>query len=63
MRTDGTREAHDTPCRGICSTTNVGGAICKGCGRTAEEVIYWNTYSKERKIEVNRRLKNEKVLD
>lgn len=58
MKIDGTREDHDTPCHGICSTTNVGDLVCKGCGRTAEEVIYWNTYSKQRKIEINRRLKN-----
>jgi len=28
-----------TPCRGICSVTF--DAICKGCGRTVDEVANW----------------------
>lgn len=60
MRADGTREPHDTPCRGICSTTNIGDSVCAGCNRTAEEVIYWNTYSKEQKLAINQRIKREK---
>lgn len=34
-----------TPCIGICSTTSVGDAICRGCKRYAFEVIRWNGYS------------------
>jgi uncharacterized protein len=29
----------DTPCIGVCST--LFDDICKGCGRTAQEVIDW----------------------
>ena len=42
-----------TPCVGICSH-NVGGEVCKGCGRTVEEVRNWNRYTSEEKIEVKR---------
>lgn len=37
-----------TPCVGRCSH-NVGGDICKGCGRTVAEVRDWNTYSNDEK--------------
>ena len=30
----------DTPCIAICSTSQ-GDAVCKGCGRTFEEVQHW----------------------
>ena len=40
-----------SPCIGRCSH-NVGDDICKGCGRTVDEVLYWNTYPSEKKIEV-----------
>ena len=30
----------DTPCIAICSTSQ-GDALCKGCGRTFEEVKHW----------------------
>ena len=30
----------DTPCIAICSTAQ-GDAVCKGCGRSAEEVQHW----------------------
>lgn len=30
----------DTPCIAICST-NQGDAVCKGCGRTEDEVRHW----------------------
>lgn len=63
MKANGERNEWDTPCRGICSTTNVGDDVCKGCGRTAEEVIQWNTFSRERKIAINRRLQNEVSID
>ena len=38
----------DTPCIAICST-NQGDAVCKGCGRTEDEVRHWlslNPYAK-----------------
>ena len=38
----------DTPCRGLCSH-NVGDYICRGCGRTVEEVRDWNSYTPEQR--------------
>ena len=37
----------DTPCIGVCST--LFDRICKGCGRTDEEVSNWVFYSEEQK--------------
>jgi predicted Fe-S protein YdhL (DUF1289 family) len=34
----------DTPCIAICSTSQ-GDALCKGCGRTFEEVQHWPSFS------------------
>ena len=34
----------DTPCIGICSATQWGDAICKGCGRTVTEIRDWNLF-------------------
>lgn len=45
-----------TPCIGVCSTTSVGDAICRGCKRYAFEVIRWNSYSDPEKEAVLRRL-------
>lgn len=56
MKVSGERDITDSPCIGICSTTNLGDDICFGCGRTAIEVIEWNSYSDQQKIEINRRL-------
>lgn len=33
-----------TPCLGICSTTSLGDAVCRGCKRYSFEVINWNAY-------------------
>lgn len=38
----------NTPCRGLCSH-NVGDYICRGCGRTVEEVRDWNSYTPEQR--------------
>jgi predicted Fe-S protein YdhL (DUF1289 family) len=62
MKVNGERDMTDSPCVGICSTTNVGDEICMGCGRTAQEVIDWNTYSDQQKILINKRLKNDSTL-
>jgi uncharacterized protein len=56
MKVNGERDETDSPCIGICSTTNVGDDICLGCGRTAQEVIDWNTYTDKQKIAINHRL-------
>lgn len=56
MKVNGEREIHTTPCIGKCSTTNLGDAVCVGCGRTAKEVIEWNGYSRAQKTSINKRL-------
>ncbi|MHB1947852.1 MAG: DUF1289 domain-containing protein [Gammaproteobacteria bacterium] len=58
MKINGERDLTDSPCVGICSTTNVGDDICIGCGRTAEDVIHWNSYTDDQKIAINLRLQN-----
>ena len=40
--------ARTHPCIGRCTTTT-GDHICKGCGRTVEEIRDWNTYPPEKK--------------
>lgn len=45
----------DTPCIAICSTSQ-GDALCKGCGRTFEEVQYWTEMSPGAKRETWRRI-------
>ena len=58
MNIKGERNESDTPCVGVCSTTNLGDSVCIGCGRTANEVIQWNTYSDYKKTLINDRIKN-----
>lgn len=43
------------PCIGRCSTS-LGDDICKGCHRTAQEIIEWNGYTNEQKIVIIDRL-------
>jgi len=45
----------DAPCIAICSTSQ-GDAICKGCGRTFDEVQHWPSYSPVQKRSVWRRI-------
>jgi uncharacterized protein len=45
----------DTPCIAICSTAQ-GDAICKGCGRTFEEVQHWLHMTPANKREVWHRI-------
>ena len=51
----GKKRLDSSPCIGICSTT-YGDTICRGCGRTAEEVRDWNTYSIDRRRMINVRI-------
>lgn len=44
----------DTPCVAVCSTTF--DAICRGCGRTAEEVAHWVTLTPQQKNAVWERI-------
>jgi predicted Fe-S protein YdhL (DUF1289 family) len=45
-----------SPCVGRCSH-NIGDIVCRGCGRTIEEVRDWNTFTDCEKIEVKRKAK------
>jgi predicted Fe-S protein YdhL (DUF1289 family) len=48
----------DAPCIAICSTSQ-GDAVCKGCGRTFEEVQHWPSLSPVEKRSVWRRITHE----
>lgn len=56
MNISGKRQSYDSPCIGVCSTTNLGDAVCVGCGRTAEEVIGWNRLTKNDKEQIVKRI-------
>ncbi len=45
----------DAPCIAICSTSQ-GDALCKGCGRSFEEVQHWPGYTPAQKRRVWRRI-------
>jgi len=45
----------DSPCIGICSTTQFGDDRCKGCGRTQTEIRDWGTFSDTEKKIINLR--------
>lgn len=45
----------DSPCIAVCTTLY--DDICRGCGRSAEEVAQWVTYSTEKKQAIMERLK------
>ena len=45
----------DAPCIAICSTSQ-GDSVCKGCGRTFDEVQHWPGYSPVEKRQVWRRI-------
>ncbi len=45
----------DTPCIAICSTSQ-GDAICKGCGRSFDEVQHWTAMDPAEKRKVWRRI-------
>jgi predicted Fe-S protein YdhL (DUF1289 family) len=48
----------DAPCIAICSTTQ-GDAVCKGCGRTFDEVQHWPSMSPAAKRATWRRITHE----
>jgi hypothetical protein len=48
----------DTPCIAICSTSQ-GDAVCKGCGRSFDEVQHWPAFSPAQKRAVWRRISAE----
>ena len=45
----------DTPCIAICSTSQ-GDEVCKGCGRSFDEVQHWTAMSPAEKRRVWRRI-------
>ena len=45
----------DAPCIAICSTSQ-GDAVCKGCGRSFEEVQHWQAFTPAQKRSVWRRI-------
>ncbi|MSQ56827.1 MAG: DUF3717 domain-containing protein [Limnohabitans sp.] len=49
------RTTPDTPCIAICSTSQ-GDLLCKGCGRTFEEVQLWTEKSPSQKRQIWRRI-------
>lgn len=51
----GKRSDTASPCVGICSTV-LGDAICRGCGRSFEEVLNWHQFNDDQKRAINRRL-------
>jgi predicted Fe-S protein YdhL (DUF1289 family) len=48
----------DAPCIAICSTSQ-GDAVCKGCGRSFDEVQRWTAFSPAQKRAVWRRITQE----
>lgn len=48
----------DTPCIAICSTSQ-GDSVCKGCGRTDDEVQHWTAYGPVEKRAVWHRIQAE----
>jgi len=54
-----------TPCIGICSTTSLGDAVCRGCKRYSFEVINWNSYDKSAKNAVLNRIEklNQQIIE
>jgi uncharacterized protein len=48
----------DSPCIAICSTSQ-GDAVCKGCGRTFDEVQHWTLYTPAEKRAVWLRITHE----
>ena len=44
-----------TPCVGKCEL-DTSTSICKGCGRTHEEIQNWSGFAEEQQMEIMRRL-------
>lgn len=43
------RDAACNPCVGVCSTTT-GDVVCRGCGRSIEEIRDWASYTRPGKL-------------
>lgn len=53
-------ERPDSPCIAICSTT-AGDDICRGCGRTLEEISNWIFMGSDEREVVWRRIETERT--
>lgn len=49
-----------SPCRGVCSATSLGDPVCRGCGRTFEEVVRWNGLTDDEKAIIIERINRER---
>ncbi|WP_412529602.1 DUF1289 domain-containing protein [Burkholderia lata] len=47
----------DSPCVGVCST--LFDDVCKGCGRTADEVSHWVFMNDDEKRAIGERIRHE----
>ncbi|WP_175239077.1 MULTISPECIES: DUF1289 domain-containing protein [Burkholderia cepacia complex] len=47
----------DSPCVGVCST--LFDDVCKGCGRTADEVSHWVFMNDDEKCAIWKRIRHE----
>ena len=50
-----TTSLSDTPCIGICSSSQFGDKRCRGCGRFDFEIREWNALDDQQKKELNMR--------
>ena len=51
----------NSPCIGICKLKE-NGKLCIGCGRSIEEITYWNNLSNKKKNKILKNIKNKSVL-
>ena len=56
-----TNDFPSSPCIGRCSTA-LGDDVCRGCGRTAEEVDQWLSLDEEQKRLIWERVKGMDVI-
>lgn len=55
MDINGKKGPTDNPCVGVCSTT-LGDALCRGCGRSQQQITQWPTYTQADKLRINTQL-------
>lgn len=56
MNISGHKQPWGTPCIGVCSTT-IGDLVCRGCGRTVEEIRDWVSLERLERVSVNEKAK------
>ncbi len=50
-------ETVKSPCIGVCTLDS--DFVCRGCGRTIEEILHWREYTDIEKREINTRLRTD----